>query len=150
MDTKFREDFDAKVTSFGERGIRSLAVTVANTVNDECKMAGIFCFLDPPRPDTKDTIEKANKYSVAVKMMTGDHTLIARETARSLGMGTNILHSSHLPTLDENGDAPKDLVEKFGRKILETDGFAQMYPSHISTFNLWWMLFNVWVCVLPA
>lgn len=128
MDTKFREDFDAKVTAFGERGIRCLAV--AKTVSDEWKMAGIFCFLDPPRPDTKDTIEKANRYGVAVKMITGDHTLIARETARSLGMGTNILHSSHLPTLDENGDAPKDLVEKFGRKILETDGFAQMYPSH--------------------
>jgi hypothetical protein len=54
----------------GRRGIRSLAVA---RTNDEGKwqMLGILTFLDPPRPDTKDTIEKAMEYGVDVKMITG-------------------------------------------------------------------------------
>jgi magnesium-transporting ATPase (P-type) len=52
---------------------------------------GIMTFLDPPRPDTKRTIERAMEHGVDVKMITGDHKVIARETARQLGMGTNIL-----------------------------------------------------------
>jgi H+-transporting ATPase len=54
-------------------------------------MQGIMTFLDPPRPDTKRTIERAMEHGVDVKMITGDHKVIARETARQLGMGTNIL-----------------------------------------------------------
>jgi H+-transporting ATPase len=42
----------------------------------------MLTFLDPPRPDTKQTIEEAREYGVSVKMITGDHLLIARETAR--------------------------------------------------------------------
>jgi hypothetical protein len=54
----------------GRRGIRSLAVA---RTNDEGKwtMLGILTFLDPPRPDTKDTIERAMEYGVDVKMITG-------------------------------------------------------------------------------
>ena len=54
----------------GRRGIRSLAVA---RTNDEGKwtMMGILTFLDPPRPDTKDTIERAMEYGVDVKMITG-------------------------------------------------------------------------------
>jgi magnesium-transporting ATPase (P-type) len=32
---------------------------------------GILTFLDPPRPDTKDTLERAMAYGVDVKMITG-------------------------------------------------------------------------------
>ena len=44
----------------------------------------------PPPPLPQVTIERALANGVDVKMITGDHLLIARETARSLGMGTNI------------------------------------------------------------
>ncbi len=56
----------------GRRGIRSLAVA---RTNEEGKwtMMGILTFLDPPRPDTKDTIERAMEYGVDVKMITGAH-----------------------------------------------------------------------------
>jgi H+-transporting ATPase len=53
-------------------------------------MLGLLTFLDPPRPDTKATIHKAIGYGVAVKMITGDHLLIAQETARQLEMGDDI------------------------------------------------------------
>lgn len=69
------------VHRFGLRGIRSLAVAKTND-EGRWEFLGLLTFLDPPRPDTKKTIEDANAYGVAVKMITGDHLLIAKETAR--------------------------------------------------------------------
>ena len=46
---------------------------------------------DPPRDDSRATIEMANAKGVRVKMVTGDDTAIAIETARQLGMGTHII-----------------------------------------------------------
>lgn len=59
-----------QVMDLGRRGIRCLAVA---KTNDEGKwqMLGILTFLDPPRPDTKHTIERAMEYGVDVKMITG-------------------------------------------------------------------------------
>lgn len=75
------EQVEGDVQSLGLRGIRSLAVAKTND-SGHWEFLGLLTFLDPPRPDTKQTIEDANKYGVAVKMITGDHILIAKETAR--------------------------------------------------------------------
>jgi len=128
-DQTMKDRFNDILTQFGERGVRCLAVARTD-INGEWQMAGLLTFLDPPRPDTKATIAKARDYGVSVKMITGDHTLIARETAKVLDMGHNILPANYLPNLDEKGEPPADLAEKFGQIILETDGFAQMFPSH--------------------
>ncbi|KAG2499210.1 hypothetical protein HYH03_002791 [Edaphochlamys debaryana] len=119
------------VGAFGLRGIRCLAV--ARTMDNDLEnwhMAGLLTFLDPPRPDTKETIHKAMAFGVDVKMITGDNILIAKETARMLGMGTNIQDPKHLPTMDADGKAPKDLGKKYGKLIMDADGFAQVYPEH--------------------
>lgn len=120
---------NAKVAELGSRGIRSLAVAKTNAAG-EFEFIGILSFLDPPRPDSKDTILRAYEYGVDVKMITGDQLLIGRETARQLGMGINILDPSNLPTLTVGGDVPRDLGEKYGDMCYEADGFAQVYPEH--------------------
>jgi H+-transporting ATPase len=75
------------VEGLGERGIRALAVAkTKGGVDGPWEMVALLTFLDPPRPDTKDTIDRAGQYGVEVKMITGDHLLIAKETARQLGM----------------------------------------------------------------
>lgn len=114
----------------GTRGIRSLAV--ARTPEDDInswEMLGMLTFLDPPRPDTKHTIEQALENGVDVKMVTGDQVLIAKEMSRMLGLGTNIPNADGLPKFDADGKIPSDLGEKYGRMILEADGFAQVYPG---------------------
>jgi H+-transporting ATPase len=94
-------------------------------------MLGLLTFLDPPRPDTKQTIEDARSYKVAVKMITGDHMLIAKETARALNMGDNILSSTGLPVLDPiTKEKPPNLKAKYGPMCLAADGFAQVFPEH--------------------
>ena len=43
-----------------------------------------------------------------------------------LGLGTNIPDAAGLPTMDADGKIPKDLGEKYGKMIIEADGFAQV------------------------
>lgn len=125
-----RDNVAAKVHELGTRGIRSLAVAKTLPGETEWHMLGILTFLDPPRPDTKDTIEKALKLGVDVKMITGDHGVIAKETLRMLGMGTNVQGTKGIPPLDENGNPPKDCGATLGDIILEADGFAEVFPEH--------------------
>merc|ERR1719161_280867 len=118
------------VAELGSRGIR--AICVAKT--DEggvWRMMGLITFLDPPRPDTKDTVAKCKHYGTAVKMITGDHLLIALETSRVLEMGGIIQTAAELPLLDkETKKKPDNLGRDYGDKFLAADGFAQTYPEH--------------------
>jgi H+-transporting ATPase len=64
-------------------------------------------------------------------MITGDHLLIAKETARRLEMGENISTADGLPLLDEvTKEKPPNLSRDFGDICLGTDGFAQVFPEH--------------------
>lgn len=118
------------VHRLGQRGIRSLAIAKTNDAGD-WEFLGLLTFLDPPRPDTKQTIEDAAIYGVAVKMITGDHLLIAKETARVLGMGDFICSSDGLPMLDEETKKkPDHLSRDYGDQCLAADGFAQVFPEH--------------------
>jgi len=56
---------------------------------------------DPPREDAKATIATAKQMGVKVKMVTGDALAIAKETAKKLDMGTNILDAATLGDLEE-------------------------------------------------
>merc|ERR1712166_1155771 len=95
------------------------------------RMMGLLTFLDPPRPDTKGTVRLSRENGVAVKMITGDHLLIALETSRVLDMGGIIQTAEGLPLLDKETKAkPANLSRDFGDKFLAADGFAQTYPEH--------------------
>ena len=61
---------------------------------------------------------------VKVKMVTGDALAIAQETAKKLGMGTNILDASSL------GDEKQQETTAVAKAIEKADGFAQVFPEH--------------------
>jgi len=125
---EIQDRVDEKVMELAERGIRSLAVAKTDK-QGRWVMQGILTFLDPPRPDTKRTIELARVYGVDVKMVTGDHQVIAAETARQLDMGDNILGCEELPSIPEGQQLP-DNMDELGDLILECNGFAQVFPEH--------------------
>jgi hypothetical protein len=56
----------------------------------------------------------------------GDQVVIACETSRTLGLGTNIKGAQGLPDMDPTGKVPKDLGTKYGKMIAAADGFAQV------------------------
>lgn len=125
-----REQVETDVARLGAKGIRTLAVAKTDK-NGEWKMLGLLTFLDPPRPDTKQTIMDANDLGVEVKMITGDHLLIAVNTSLALGMGERIFTADRLPLLDEETkQKPSDLAKNYGDLCLAADGFAQVFPEH--------------------
>merc|ERR1719449_371926 len=129
-DSSLAKTIEHDVTELGKRGIRAIAVAKTDK-NEVWRMMGLLTFLDPPRPDTKWTVEKAVDYGVAVKMITGDHLLIALETARVLNMGDCIQTGSGIPLLDPETKAkPPHLSRDYGDKFLAADGFAQTFPEH--------------------
>lgn len=129
-ETAVREAVEKDVARLGEQGIRSLAVA-RSSKDGVWEMMGLLTFLDPPRPDTKQTIIEAHDYGVQVKMITGDHLLIACKTADDLGMGGVIFTAERLPMLDmETKTKPENLSQDYGDLCLVADGFAQVYPEH--------------------
>lgn len=128
------------VHALGLRGIRALAVAKTDG-GEEWKLLGLLTFLDPPRIDTKETIHRAIGYGVEVKMITGDHLLIAMETARVLDLGDRvdgregvfpqIRGPEGLPMLDPiTKKAPKNMCRDYGDTIRHGHGFAQVFPEH--------------------
>jgi H+-transporting ATPase len=98
---------------------------------------GLLTFLDPPRFDTHETILRSQAYGVPVRMITGDHVLIAKKTARDLEMDDcshpdrpRIYGPEQLPVLDAEAKAPPDLAARYGELIREADGFAHVHPEH--------------------
>merc|ERR1711920_398007 len=129
-DATTKKMIEKDVTDLGKRGIRAIAVAKTDE-RGVWRMMGLLTFLDPPRPDTKETVRLSRTNGVSVKMITGDHLLIALETSRVLDMGGIIQTAEGLPLLDKETKAkPDNLARDYGDKFLAADGFAQTYPEH--------------------
>ena len=111
------------VNEFAGRGFRSLGVARADE-EGKWQFAGVLPLFDPPREQAKATIASARQMGVSVKMVTGDQVAIARETAKQLGMGTNILDATSL------GDTKQQDTAQSAAAIEKADGFAQVFPEH--------------------
>jgi H+-transporting ATPase len=128
---EIKVEVEEKVLELATRGIRSLAVARSDKNSDGWVFLGILTFLDPPRFDTKRTIERATEFGVGVKMITGDQKAIAMETCRQIGMGSNILGAEHLPKLSADDlSITAAMGAQYGDTIVACDGFAEVYPEH--------------------
>merc|ERR1711988_1921503 len=107
IDAATKKNIEKDVTELGKRGIRAIAVAKTDE-QGVWRMMGLLTFLDPPRPDTKETVRLAKENGVAVKMITGDHLLIALETSRVLNMGGIIQSAEGLPLLNPETKAKPD------------------------------------------
>jgi len=99
---EIEDQLEKDVEEFAARGLRALAVAFENvTSNDKdgegdgFELIGLLAIYDPPREDTKQTIDDAQALGVRVKMVTGDQLAIAKETGRRLGLGDHVGFSTH-------------------------------------------------------
>ncbi|KAI8929515.1 hypothetical protein BC831DRAFT_443933 [Entophlyctis helioformis] len=118
------EEGSQAVIDLARRGLRALGV--ARTIDAEMtkfELIGMISLLDPPRPDSAQTIKECNDYGVGVRMITGDQLIIAKEVAQRLGMQRAILDASKLidPNIEEEA-----LIDR----CIKADGFAQVIPEH--------------------
>ena len=109
------------VDDFAARGFRALGVARAGA-DGAWVLLGVLPLFDPPRVDARATVETARQMGVKIKMVTGDALAIARETAKTLGMGANILDGATL------GDAKIEETPAIAKSIEQADGFAQVFP----------------------
>jgi len=115
------------VAALAARGNRALAVARSDDGGATWSLLGILPMFDPPRDDSRATIAAAVAKGVSVKMITGDDTAIAVETARELGMGTHIIAAADaFPQGMDPDHVPPAIVALIER----ADGFARVFPEH--------------------
>lgn len=124
---------EADVEEFATRGLRALAVAYEELEGDDpeadgngFELIGLLAIFDPPRDDTKQTIDDALALGVKVKMVTGDQLAIAKETGRRLGLGDHMYPAKVL----KDGPAPGGKHMNLDEMILDADGFAGVFPEH--------------------
>ncbi|HKK41530.1 MAG TPA: plasma-membrane proton-efflux P-type ATPase [Bacteroidales bacterium] len=120
---KVKDSVTRVVNEFAKRGYRALGVAQAEE-GDDWQFIGVLPLFDPPREDALETIKTANRMGVKIKMVTGDALAIARETAKKLDLGTDILDANILGDIKQN-ESPEII-----QKIENADGFAQVFPEH--------------------
>ncbi|AFM24639.1 plasma-membrane proton-efflux P-type ATPase [Desulfomonile tiedjei DSM 6799] len=118
-----RSEVEEAINGFAHRGFRSLSVARTDG-SDQWKFVGVLPLYDPPREDSKTTIETAKSMGVKLKMVTGDQVAIAREIASQLGLGTNILDARLFE------DVSHHKAGELAQAIEDSDGFAQVFPEH--------------------
>jgi H+-transporting ATPase len=114
---------DKAVDGFAARGFRALGVARTDS-EGKWRLLGVLPLFDPPRVDAKSTVATAAQMGVKIKMVTGDALAIAREMAKTIGMGSNILDANTL------GDSKIQETAAVAKTIEDADGFAQVFPEH--------------------
>jgi len=115
------------VAALAAKGSRALGVARSDDGGKSWSVLGILPMFDPPRDDSKATIDRARAKGVRVKMITGDDTAIAIETARLLGLGTNIVAAADAFPKDMD---PDNVPPQIADAIERADGFARVFPEH--------------------
>ncbi|OAV91608.1 H+-transporting ATPase [Puccinia triticina 1-1 BBBD Race 1] len=130
---QIEQQLEADVEEFARRGLRALAVAYEDVPSGDAEgpgsgfqLIGLLSIFDPPRDDTKQTIDDAVSLGLKVKMVTGDQLAIAKETGRRLGLGDNMFASKVL----KEGPPPGSKFSSVDSMILDADGFAGVYPEH--------------------
>ncbi len=114
------QDLIESIKSFAKRGYRALGVPRTEGQGN-WQYVGLISLYDPPREDSADTIATAQSMGMEVKMVTGDHTAIAEEVSRLVGLRTNIVTASSI--LDKPDNEAEPIAER-------ADGFAEVFPEH--------------------
>ncbi len=120
LDDSTKIEVSKVIDRLAEQGYRALGVAVNR--GNGWEFVGIIPLYDPPREDAPEAISCIKKLGVFVKMVTGDHIAIAKNIARMLGIGNNIVSMTELLKMKKESEMEK-LVE-------EADGFSEVYPEH--------------------
>lgn len=92
--------------------------------NDESDLTlnGYVAFLDPPKETATAAIQALQGHGVAVKVVTGDHDLVARKVCREVGLATEfVLLGSDVEAMNDG---------QLADAALRTTLFARVSPGH--------------------
>jgi H+-transporting ATPase len=118
-----KTQIEEQTQKYALKGYRVLAVAKIDHTKSKAHLVGLAILYDMPRPDSKQLIEKLGELGISVKMLTGDALPIAKETAKSIGLGDCIMLAANLKTDIEK----KTLLTEEATQ--QYDGFAEVYPE---------------------
>jgi H+-transporting ATPase len=131
LDAPELASYEAEVARFGGRGFRTLGVASSDDNGRTWRMLGLLPLMDPPRPDARETIARAQALGLSVKMVTGDDVAIGEEIARQLGIGGRLTAAGDIfdrqaPDQSGMGIIPIDEA----RAVEAAEGFGRVFPEH--------------------
>ena len=123
------DNVNKKAEEFEKQGMHVITLATKNeysgvnkfNVKDENNMTliGIIAFLDPPKKDAKNTIERLKKMGVRTKVLTGDNEFATETICKAVGIDSKIILGKDI---DKMSDKKLSIVvEKY-------DVFARMNP----------------------
>ncbi len=110
-----------RVLAIGVRKIQEKKATYDRTDEHDLEFAGFITFFDPPKKDVKNVLEEITAKGIAIKIITGDHPLVAMHVAHEVGLdATHMLESAEMDLLSD---------EEFKQKVEEVTIFARATPA---------------------
>jgi len=122
LNEKDVNQLEGRMSEFAMKGYRTLAVARIES-RKQPELVGLVTLHDAPRPDSKQLIQELRNLGVSIKMLTGDALPVAREIARDVGLGENVIKAADLK------DLLKENSIKAAEKADRSDGFAEIYPE---------------------
>jgi H+-transporting ATPase len=116
------KSLEDQMLEYAAKGYRTLAVAKGES-KGKLQLVGLAALYDVPRPDSKELIHKLRELGISVKMLTGDALPIAKEIARDVGLGENVMRAVDLKDcIKEDALEAQEAAEK-------SDVFAEIYPE---------------------
>ncbi|MFN8253679.1 MAG: cation-translocating P-type ATPase [Ferruginibacter sp.] len=117
--------------NYGRMGLRVLGVGKAAWHENEWPITqhefvfeflGLIAFQDPPKENSRQTIQTFNDAGISVKMITGDYA----DTALAIASQTGLQHNGHILTGKEVMELDETALQELIRPV---NIFARMFPE---------------------
>jgi magnesium-transporting ATPase (P-type) len=128
---------EAEALELSQNGYRVIAVAEGTLPRDleldefneamlpPLTLLGLVGFIDPLRPEAKESVERCKQAGVQVAMVTGDHPATALAIARELGIAST---TDDIVTGTDLLDAGEPGSQRFAERVLSAHVFARVSP----------------------
>ncbi len=125
-----RDEVDRRFAEFSSQGFRTLGVAYRDLGSDsritrdqeaDMTFLGFLVLFDPPKTGIADTIGHLERLGVSLKMITGDHHLVALHAAQQVGLSSSQVLTG--PELRRMSD------EALLQRVNEVNLFAEVEPN---------------------
>lgn len=130
-----RAEVEKQINIFASKGFRTLGVGFKSSGDTEYTFVGIIPLFDPPRDDSKISIEEAISKGITIKMITGDNIAVAQYISSLLNIGENIENIREL-----KGESHHEYI--YLSRIL-SKSFAKVFRPELSEAELSTLVENV-------
>jgi len=129
LSVKEKRKLSNKIEEYAKNGMRVLAIAykeedsnkISESKINNLVIAGLVGIIDPPRPEVRDAIRKANEYGIRVIMATGDHKETALAIAKKIGLpALKVITGEELSEMSE---------KKFNSSLANFSVFARLTPD---------------------